>query len=41
MARLLYGRDISFNVARSYYFREMLLVIAKYEHTYIHISYDN
>jgi hypothetical protein len=41
MARLFYGRGISLNVARSYYFHEMLLAIAKYEHRYMRISYDN
>jgi hypothetical protein len=41
MARLFYGHDISLNVARSYYFHEMLLAIAKYEHRYMHINYDN
>ncbi len=41
MARLFYGHGISLNVARSYYFHEMLLAIGKYEHRYIRISYDN
>lgn len=39
--KIIYGRGISLIVARSYYFHEMLLAIAKYEHRYMRISYDN